>query len=631
MRIASFAITVVIGASMLAGGVQAETMTLPRDKRPEWLRRDGIVMAGSWEPLMFRVRRDGASGYTPTPEQLAAYQREHSPEMIGRLKALGVNFVMMHCYKGAGVQAERESMADAVRFARLCREAGLRVGVYATSGTMMWELFFQEKPEANDWSVRDAKGEPVSYGRAKYRYYWNRNHPDAEAYLQEVVKYAVNEIKVDLVHLDNYHVGPGWDACSAERFRRYLERTFTPDQRQRMGAAELDRVQPPQADAPELLQYAWRDFCCDSLAESFHRMARCARSQRADVLMECNPAGIRPVITPPVDHGRLLTGGEAFWDEGRRPGYQKSVLQSRIATYKVARRMENSAFCYVLSPLEAAESMAFNLDSLGAICWFEYDRLDNHPSGKHPIDPAIHPYVRFFHQRRDLLRDADVVADVAVLRSFPSMVFSKPQEALITSQVEQAMILNRVPFQIIYEGHLDDLRRYRAVVLAGCTALSNRHIEQLRSYVKAGGRLCLIGPAATHDQWKTPRASPALDDLPASQVVRIEAAGDWLSAVRESCGGNLSLAVQAEPGLCAELTQQPDRRLVHLVNYRDNEPARGVEVRLRLPAGQRARSVALASPDRPSDLAVSFEQQSDQVTFTVPEVRVYEIAVVKTN
>ena len=110
-------------------------------------------MAGSWEPLPFRVRRDGAEGYTPSPEQQAAYQREHSPEMVAQLKALGVNFVMMHCYKGGGLAAERESMADAVRFSKLCHEAGLRVGVYNYSGAFIWELFFKELPEAKDWLV----------------------------------------------------------------------------------------------------------------------------------------------------------------------------------------------------------------------------------------------------------------------------------------------------------------------------------------------------------------------------------------------------------------------------------------------------------------------------------------------
>jgi len=81
----------------------AEPLTLPLSQRPEWLGRDGIVMAGSWEPLPFRVRRDGSDGYTPTAEQQAAYMKEHSAEMVAELKALGVNFVMMHCYKGAGL------------------------------------------------------------------------------------------------------------------------------------------------------------------------------------------------------------------------------------------------------------------------------------------------------------------------------------------------------------------------------------------------------------------------------------------------------------------------------------------------------------------------------------------------
>lgn len=123
---------------------------LPGHQRPAWLNRDGIVMAGSWEPLLFRVRRDGSPGYEPSPEQLKAYRCEHSRETVLRLKALGVNFVMMHCNKGAGLAAERQSMEDAVRFAGLCRDEGLRVGVYSYSGAFLWEPFFREMPGARE-------------------------------------------------------------------------------------------------------------------------------------------------------------------------------------------------------------------------------------------------------------------------------------------------------------------------------------------------------------------------------------------------------------------------------------------------------------------------------------------------
>ncbi len=89
---------------------------------------------------------------------------------------------MMHCYKGAGQSAERESMEDAVRFSKLCHEAGMRVGVYNFSGAFLWEPFFKEVPQAKDWVVRGPDGKPVTYGSALYRYFWNRNHPEAEQF-----------------------------------------------------------------------------------------------------------------------------------------------------------------------------------------------------------------------------------------------------------------------------------------------------------------------------------------------------------------------------------------------------------------------------------------------------------------
>jgi hypothetical protein len=130
------------------------------------------------------------------------------------------------------------------------------------------------------------------------------------------------------------------------------------------------------------------------------------------------------------------------------------------------------------------------------------------PGVQKPLDPRTPPFVRFYHRRHDLLRDARAVADVAVLRSFPSMF------------------------------------------------------------------------------------------------------------------------VQAPPGLCAELTEQRGRRLVHLVNYRDNQPAGAVEVRLQLPPGKRVKSVVLASPEHEQDQPVTFQADGSCVLFTVPKVNVYEIAVV---
>jgi hypothetical protein len=607
----------------------AEPLTLPLSQRPEWLRRDGIVMAGSWEPLSFRVRRDGGSGFIPTDEQRAAYLREHSPEMIARLKDLGVNFVMMHCYKGAGLQAERESMSDAVKFARLCHEAGLRVGVYNYSGAFLWEPLFRETPQAKDWVLLDEKGRPQTYSGATYRYFWNRNHPAAQAFYRQIVSFAVHEIGADLLHFDNYGHGPGYDENSVERFREYLRDRFTPEQLAERGAADVDTAPPPKAARPDSpLRRAWLDFCCQSLADSYRDMSLYARGLRKDILIECNPGGPGDRIQPPVDHGRLLPAGEAFWDEGRRPGYRNGQLTTRIRTYKVARRMDNMAFAYTISPLEMAESMAFNLDCLGCICWFEYAQIVAQPGSKEPSSAALTPFIKFFHARRDLLREAEVVADVAVLRSFPSQVFADRKDAALTYRAEQNLIDNHVPFQIIYDQHLDELPRYRVLVLAGCEAMSDEQVKRVERYVRAGGRICMVGPAGTHNEWMLARKRPALDGLSGPGVGRIGETDDVAAAVRRLCGADLSLSVRASSEVCVELTQQPGRRLLHLVNYRTDEPARDIGVSVRWPASQSIKTVVLASPLQEADVRLPFEVREGRVEFTVPSVDVYGIVVV---
>ena len=118
--------------------------------------------------------------------------------------------------------------------------------------------------------------------------------------------------------------------------------------------------------------------------------------------------------------------------------------------------------------------MAFNVDCLGCILWFEYGRIVSMPGVAEPMSPALERFVRFYHARRDLLREARVVADVAVLRSFPSLVYGAPKEAGWTARVEDLLIEHRRCFQILHEHQLGDLRRYRTLVLAGCTALSDQ-------------------------------------------------------------------------------------------------------------------------------------------------------------
>ena len=79
-------------------------------------------------------------------------------------------------------------------------------------------------------------------------------------------------------------------------------------------------------------------------------------------------------------------------------------------------------------------------------------------------------------------------------------------------------------------------------------------------------------------------------------------------------------------GLCVELTEQPTRRLVHLVNYRGDGPIRNVAVTLQLPRGTMATSVRLASPEHQADQPLEHQSEGGVVRFTVPQSGTYEIA-----
>ncbi|NLE82874.1 MAG: hypothetical protein GX610_25520 [Rhodococcus sp.] len=185
-----------------------------------------------------------------------------------------------------------------------------------------------------------------------------------------------------------------------------------------------------------------------------------------------------------------------------------------------------------------------------------------------------------------------------------------------------------MPFQILYDHQLADAGRYRTLVLAGCAAMSDQQLEQVRAYVDKGGRLCVVGPLATHDHWMRPRTKPGLDDLPDSRTLRVSENGDSLAAIRKACG-TFSATVDAQPGLCAEYTAQEKRRLVHLVNYRPDELLRDVAVAVRIPQGRKVRSVRLVSPDHSDFPAIVPKIAGQSVSFTVPEVAVYTIAVIE--
>ena len=119
----------------------------------------------------------------------------------------------------------------------------------------------------------------------------------------------------------------------------------------------------------------------------------------------------------------------------------------------------------------------------------------------------------------------------------------------------------------------------------------------------------------TSEYWKLP--------VNAQQIV---------DEIRWAANG-VSLEIKGPSTLVAEPLEQPrtGRLLVHLLNYDvERHPSiENVQVSLKLPSNKTARAVQLLSPDAASTDSAVAASSKGAVSFTVPRIRTYTIAVVE--
>ena len=349
---------------------------LPRAK---WIENGIIDAGGSHEPYTFVVRRGG--------QRLDArkdYEDAQSEELIRRLKEQGVEVFHTHLYKGAGMAHERAEMEDARRVAAIAHRHGLKVDSYLQWNTMIYEPFFVEEPRAQDWIQRDAAGQPImlTYGyQQSYRYrpcFSNQEYLD---YLKKIVRFAVEEVKTDFIHFDNFDLNAEPESCHCEwcvrGFREFLRKKYTAGQRkERFGFENTDYVNPPRwnrSNPPERMEIIfdpgiqeWIDYRCQSMTDALGQMATLIKSLNPEVAVEVNPHGItggNRAWQAGLDHARFLKYTEVFWTEERNlPAvHPDGRIISTIRSYKLARAFNNILFTYTLPDQAAmAECLAFN-------------------------------------------------------------------------------------------------------------------------------------------------------------------------------------------------------------------------------------------------------------------------------
>ncbi len=654
---------------------------------PEWMKNEAIVMVGNWDSApIFRIRKGGYQKW-----DMEDYKKTHSEEAIVSLKEMGVTMAMIHFFKGFGLEAEKDQLEDAKKLAALCKKHGIRVGVYIGS-TIGYETFLAEVPDAEDWFVPDFSGQPVRYGGTQtFRKKVYFMHPGYRKYIKKVLRIAVKELGADLIHFDNTSgqavQSVFFHPMAHDDFRSYLKGKYSPHQlKELLGFEDVNYVEPPYFTGPlnviiDPLFQLWTDFRCQQLADYYSEMELFIQGMNPQVAVENNPAGLtgaNSMWNSGIDYPRLLPHTDAFWDESANPDYTgDSIMVSKIRTYKMASLFNNTVFTYTGdSRLDMAESMAFNRQCIGMVggllAGYEiteprtsigFDNPYSEGMARESFEDMKHKagYVRFFNDNYQYFRGAEKIADVAVLHTYASLAFDNNRPWQSTWLFEQSLIQARIPFDIIFDKNLEDLSKYRVLVIADQKCLSDRNIGLIQSFVRNGGNLVATELTSLYDDRFARRENFGLSDLfnaeapvwrgydveradysvPAnneqlpsiqpkrniinkSRVVYLpeikpalqKPSGaamtnrywklpvnfeELVQSVKWASDGDLPLEVKAPPYVAAELTrnQENSALMLHLVNYDFDRDTliTGIDVTMKIPEGKKIRELLLLSPD----------------------------------
>ena len=292
---------------------------------------------------------------------------------------------------------------------------------------------------------------------------------------------------------------------------------------------------------------------------------------------------------------------------------------------------------------------------------------------------AHRQYARLLNENRALFLEREPLAQVGLVysvptcfwRYFPSYrLYGAPHGTLIGG-VARILEDAHIPYEVVVFGHpdlLDDreqlraLRRFKVLVLTAVECISDEQASALRAFVESGGWLVVIGNLGARNEEYVRRDETVLATLMNEPELRKRVVvlpesiiREYMSirtnktaverafatvrrAVMRGLAGRELLKTNAPATVWITLWKAPnDRRVsVHLVNYDVNlersefVPARNIKVTVRLPRGFHFNRVRLLAPgETPMDLP--FQRGEDTVSFRIPLVRCYAIAVITTD
>jgi hypothetical protein len=344
------------------------------------------------------------------------------------------------------------------------------------------------------------------------------------------------------------------------------------------------------------------------------------------------------------------------------------ALVSQIRSYKIARRLGTSCEDAFDNDVRAAVHMSFGYQKPG---------LTPTPNGGAAFN-VFTPLMEFFREYNDrYFTGTDNVADVAVLRNWPSMAYSISAAYVPATLMEQVLIQYKIPFDLLFEEELAHIDKYAAVILAGQECVSDAQAATLLQYVRGGGTLIVAANTAQFNEWREQReanpllpartegqgrvvyipeiipadaraakSSGAFQDpepgvtAPASAQRGVQMIpAQWVlpknhqeiyNTIVAAIPASLSITTEAPLTTVMELLNRAttNETIAHFINFDRQNGVVPFAVTLRKQFPAAIKSVICLSPESNDPATLSFKESADSVAFTVPAMRTYAMIVV---
>ena len=282
----------------------------------------------------------------------------------------------------------------------------------------------------------------------------------------------------------------------------------------------------------------------------------------------------------------------------------------------------------------------------------------------------LHGYFAFRHEHRAIFANHGKRrhCQVALLHSIPTMMYQQYMAAVAAPAVSamsgmaRALEEGHIPFDVVIFNHpeihpdyvsLDELKRYRLLILPEIECLSDAQVETIGRYLDSGGTVGLVGKAGGRDENNRPREKPVLEQWRTrGKVVDLTPTPGFsanrtreneqtrattlsaLAAVREALGRDMILEGDLPRLLWVKTwTHDAGFASLHFVNYDiDFETGRAAStpatrLTVRLPEGVTPEQAQFLMPGQ-APQALALDRAEGRVSFELPPIRVYGVVLI---